>query len=227
MFYTFNQYFLANGDQPDRLHAWIRQHMIPRMKKVHRGPILVMDALTAEHLPQVGLILGFASLEEQTRIHQEVFNDQGFVESIHEWEMAGPPYEAYSLTHWQATGYAPKFLAKAAAQPRIFELRVYHTQGGRQLRALHDRFRGPEIKIFHRCGIRPLLYATTTAGALMPNLTYLTPFASLAERDQAWTAFRGDPEWLEVKREHAERHGPIPAKMQISLWKATPYSPVR
>jgi hypothetical protein len=227
MFYTFNQYFLANGQQPDRLHAWLKGHMVPRMKKISKGPILVMDAMVAPHLPQVGLLMGFPSQEAWARIHQEAFADQDFVSSIHHWEDGAAPYESYSLTHLHATPYSPKFVAKAAAEQRIFELRVYHAQSGRQMRALHDRFRGPEIKIFRRCGINPVLYATTTAGALMPNLTYLTPFGSLAEREIAWNTFRTDPEWIDVKRRHEEENGPIPSLIQISLWKATAYSPVR
>ena len=226
MFYTFNQYFLANGDQPERLHAWLKGHMVPRMKKVSKGPILVMDAIAAPHLPQVGLLMGFPSQEAWARMHQEAFADREFVESVHEWERT-TPYESYSLTHLHATSYSPKFVAKAAAEQRIFELRLYHAHSGREMRALHDRFRGPEIKIFRRCGINPLLYATTTAGALMPNLTYLTPFGSLAEREIAWNAFRTDAEWIDVKRRHQEEHGPIPSLIQISLWKAAAYSPVR
>jgi len=227
MFYTFNQYFLANGTQADRLHGWLRSHMIPRMKKVSKGPILVMDAMVAAHLPQVGLLMGFPSQEAWARMHQEAFADADFVESVHEWEGEEPPYESYSLTHLHATAYSPKFPQKAAMEPRIFELRVYHAQSGREMRALHDRFRGPEIKIFKRCGIHPALYATTTAGSLMPNLTYLTPFGSLAEREIAWNTFRTDAEWIEVKRAHQEEHGPIPSLIQISLWKAAAYSPVR
>jgi hypothetical protein len=30
----------------------------------------------------------------------------------------------------------------------------------------------------------------------MPNLTYLIPFATMADREKAWEAFSADPEWV-------------------------------
>ena len=97
----------------------------------------------------------------------------------------------------------------------------------RQLAALKERFAGPEIKIFHRLGIFPILYSETVLGTQMPNLTYLTPFDSLAAREKAWDAFAADPEWVRVRKESIDRHGQISSVMQITLLKATPYSPIR
>ena len=228
-FFTFNQYFLRAGHQPERLHHWLEKSMVPAVRKIHKGPILVMDAQAAPHLPQVGLLMGFASYAEWTQVHHAVFaNNPGFVRSIQHWEADDPPFESYSLTHLESTHYSPKMVSKTnPPEPRIFELRLYHCNSGRELKALHERFAGPEIKVFKRCGIHPILYANTTAGSLMPNLTWLTPYESHAHREQAWNAFRNDPEWIEVKKRHQEEHGPVPGLIQISLWKATGYSPIR
>ena len=93
--------------------------------------------------------------------------------------------------------------------------------------ALHDRFSGPEIKIFHRVGIRPLFYTSTVIGQNIPNLTYLIPFENLAEREKAWNAFGADPEWVKVRKESIDKHGQISSVIQISLFKATEYSPIK
>jgi hypothetical protein len=61
----------------------------------------------------------------------------------------------------------------------------------------------------------------------MPNLTYLIPFDDLAAREKAWNAFGSDPEWLKVRKESVDRDGQIASILQISLFKATAYSPVR
>jgi hypothetical protein len=95
------------------------------------------------------------------------------------------------------------------------------------LTALHERFSGPEIKIFHRTGIHPLFYSSTVFGPAIPNLTYLIPFDNLAEREKAWAAFGGDPEWTKVRAESIAKHGQISSIIQISLYKAAPYSPVQ
>jgi hypothetical protein len=111
--------------------------------------------------------------------------------------------------------------------PRIFELRTYHSPTGRQLKALHERFAGPEIRIFHRSGIHPVFYTSTVFGANRPNLTYLIPFDDLATREKAWAAFGADPEWAKVRKESIEKYGQITSVIQMSLFRATAYSPVR
>lgn len=128
----------------------------------------------------------------------------------------------------QATDYSPEPAADAAPRKtqRVFELRQYHSPTWNQLAALHERFAGPEIKIFHRCGIHPVFYSSTLFGPNMPNLTYLIPFDSLDAREKAWAAFGADPEWQKVRKESIDRHGQISSIIQISLYKATPYSPV-
>jgi hypothetical protein len=104
---------------------------------------------------------------------------------------------------------------------------VYHSPTWRQLRALHERFAGPEIRIFHRVGVHPVFYTSTLIGANLPNLTYMIPFESLAAREKAWSAFAADPEWVKVRRESIEKHGQISSIIQISLYQATRYSPIR
>jgi hypothetical protein len=58
-------------------------------------------------------------------------------------------------------------------------------------------------------------------------LTYLIPFDNLAAREKAWNAFSADEEWTRVRQESINRSGQISAVMQISLYRAMPYSPIR
>jgi len=105
-------------------------------------------------------------------------------------------------------------------------LRVYHASSGTVLRALHERFAGPETKIFARSGIHPVLYSSTIIGPDMPNLTYLIPFDSLAAREKAWDAFNTDSEWLKV-REESNKNGQLVSVSNISIYPAVAYSPVK
>jgi len=61
----------------------------------------------------------------------------------------------------------------------------------------------------------------------MPNLVYLIPFENLAEREKAWAAFGADPEWQKVRKESVAKYGQISQIINISLYRATAYSPVR
>ena len=103
---------------------------------------------------------------------------------------------------------------------------MYHSSNSTILRALHERFAGPESKIFARSGIHPVLYSSTVFGGEMPNLTYLIPFDSLAAREKAWDTFGADPEWLKV-REESNKNGQLVSVSNISIYRAVAYSPVK
>ena len=91
----------------------------------------------------------------------------------------------------------------------------------------HERFAGPEIQIFHRSGIHPVLYSSTLIGPNKPNLTYLIPFEDLAAREKAWAAFGADPEWLKVRAESIAKGGQISSVIQMSLFRAAAFSPLK
>jgi hypothetical protein len=64
-------------------------------------------------------------------------------------------------------------------------------------------------------------------GPGMPNLVYLTPFESLAEREKGWAAFGADPEWQKVREESVQKAGQIVSNISITILRATAYSPIR
>jgi len=39
--------------------------------------------------------------------------------------------------------------------------------------------------------------------------------------------FRRDPEWVKVRKESIDKHGQISSMIQMSLWRAAPYSPIK
>ena len=211
-FYVVENFFLKNGTQVPRIQEYLSKGAIPNIRKIHNGPIIALEALVASHMPQVSLILGFASVEEIWNVHGKLIANEDWQKQYHEWE-DGPeaPYESQTKVLLQATDYSPEIeISKEPRKtPRVFELRVYHSPTGRQLAALHERFAGSEIKIFHRSGVHPLFYSSTIFGAAIPNLTYLIPFDSLAEREKAWAAFGGDPEWTKVRAESIAKHGQV------------------
>ncbi len=227
--YVLEQLFLKNGSQLPRVHDFMSKAILPALNRHHAGPKIYLEAIVAPHMPQFAAIYGFHSIEELWSVHAKIIADPELQKRGDEFESGPePPFEEQTNTLLEAADYSPEIAPTAAdAPPRLFELRTYHSPTWRQLRALHERFAGPEIKIFHRVGVHPILYSSTVIGANMPNLTYLIPFDSLAMREKAWAAFGADPEWLKVRKESIDRHGEISSVIQIALYKATPYSPVR
>jgi len=233
-YFLLESYLLKNGSQAQRLGSYFqtaRIGMAGRMQSV--APSLVLEALVAAHMPQVLAVSAFGSLEEVTGMKHKFRDDAQAREAMAAWEAGDEAaYEQLNETVLEAAEYCPPLPPAAqshdaAKPPRVFELRTYHSPTERQLRALHERFAGPEIKIFHRSGIHPVLYSSTLIGANKPNLTYLIPFEDLAARERAWAAFGADPEWVKVRAESVAKSGQIASVIQMSLFKAVAWSPVR
>jgi hypothetical protein len=225
-YYLMQTFYLRNGTQVGRLHEYLGNSLIPSLVKSHPGPKISLEAVVATHTPQAVFISGHRSVEEALALREAMAAAKGFAE----WE-SGPeaPYEHYTSTLLQAMEYSPEVAmpAELPKKPRIFEIRQYHSPTWRQLGLLHERFSGPEIAIFHRTGIYPILYTQTVLGPNIPNLTYVIPFESLAAREKAWDAFGADPEWQKVRKESIDRGGQIASVNSISLYRAAAYSPVR
>jgi hypothetical protein len=228
-FYVFEQYFLEQGTQPARINEFFSKALLPAMDRIHKGPKIFLEAVMAPHLPQVAAIFGIESPEQVWSISKALFADKDFSKAFDQWEAGEAPYLSSIASLLEATDYSPEIAVpeKPPAAPRVFELRIYHSPTARQNKALHQRFSGAEIKIFHRVGVNPILYTTTVFGANRPNLTYLIPFDTLAAREKAWAAFAADEEWVRVRQESIDRSGQISIVSNISLYKAMPYSPIR
>src|SRR5216684_3955207 len=227
-FYAFEHFTLKNGSGVSRLHDFLSQALLPAMNRVHSGPKIILEQLVGPHTPEALAIYGFSSMEEMWDVHTKVMQDQATGKALQALESgAEPAFESVDSSVVEAADYSPEIKPEASDTPRIFEVRVYHSPTFRQLGLLHERFRGPEIKIFHRAGIHPILYGSTVIGPNIPNLVYVIPYTDLASREKAWNAFGADPEWQKVRKESIERGGEIVSSNQILLYKAAKYSPVR
>lgn len=228
-FYVFEQFYLESGTQVNRIHDFFSKALLPMMDRLHKGPKIFLEAVIAPHMPQVAAIFAVESCDQVWTVSKGLFSDKEFSRAFDQWESGEPPYISASAALLEATDYSPEIEVpeKPPAAPRIYELRTYHSPTARQFKALHERFSGPEIKIFHRLGIHPILYSSTVFGTNRPNLTYLIPFDTLAAREKAWNAFAADQEWIRVRNESIARGGQIVNSTQVSLYRATPYSPIR
>ena len=227
-FYLLDYFHYRQGDQATRLTQFFTSQTPLIGKRIPTFGVFA-GVLT----PQVQTLMtlsGFAGMEEMAAAARDIESDAGYQKAHAELENgATPPYDTLQRVLLQALDFSPEVvpLAEKPKSPRYFELRLYHSPTRRQLQLVHERFAGAEINIFHRSGVHPLLYADTLIGPEMPNLTYLIPFDNLAAREKAWSAFGADEEWVRVRKASVERDGQITAVIDLSLHRATAYSPVR
>ncbi|MBS7813179.1 NIPSNAP family protein [Roseococcus pinisoli] len=107
----------------------------------------------------------------------------------------------------------------------IHELRIYHCISGR-LPNLLRRFETVTLDIWKKHGIRQAGFWTVTIGDSNQDLYYLLEWESLAEREQKWTAFQADPEWI-AKRAETEKDGAIVATVSNLILQPTAFSSVK
>lgn len=227
-FYALETFELKNGTQAGRMHDWLGNSLLPKLQKIHFGPQIALEAVIGPHTPRLLVVLGFSSFEDIWSTHEKLGADNELTASFQKLEQGPePPFDTQNVTLLEATAYSPEIVSEKREKSRFFELRVYHSPTRSQLRAVHERFAGPETKIFARSGIHPVLYTSTLFGPNMPNLTYLIPFDSLGAREKAWDTFGADPDWVKARKDSIDKSGEIVSVAEVSIYRATPYSPVR
>jgi len=107
----------------------------------------------------------------------------------------------------------------------IYEMRVYRVVPNR-MPALLKRFEGTTLALWQRHGIRQAGFWTTAVGESNQELTYMLAWDSMADREQKWTAFQSDPEWI-AKRAESEKDGAIVANIANSFLLPTSFSAVK
>jgi hypothetical protein len=114
----------------------------------------------------------------------------------------------------------------AAADDRVFEMRTYYAQPGK-MAALHARFRDHTCKLFEKHGITLIgFWSPLDKKEAEEVMVYLLAYPSKAAADQAWKAFRADPDWLKAKAT-SEKDGPLVQKVESKYLTPTDYSKLK
>ena len=104
----------------------------------------------------------------------------------------------------------------------LFENRVYTTVPGK-LPALNDRFANHTIGFFRQYGVGMMGFWTDEIG-VSNQLTYITTFDSMADRETKWAEFGSDTKRQQIFAE-TEVNGPLVALVENTFMRLTPYSP--
>jgi hypothetical protein len=104
----------------------------------------------------------------------------------------------------------------------IYELRIYHSMPGR-LPALLARFQNHTLRIWEKHGIHQAGFWTTLIGESNQRLTYMLAWDSMAEREERWSAFLADPEWIAISTE-TEKDGQLVQNISNELLAPTVFS---
>jgi len=102
----------------------------------------------------------------------------------------------------------------------LYELRIYHMHPGRLL-AIHKRFRDVTLNLFKTHGIKVCDFFEDADGA--EKIYYICEFADRKQRDEAFDAFREDPQWKTALQASHDDGGPIVDKVESIFMNRVPY----
>lgn len=105
----------------------------------------------------------------------------------------------------------------------IHQLRIYEIFDHNKP-AFHERFRDHAARIMERHGFRILaMWETTTERRT--EFVYLLEWPDAKTMEESWQRFLADPEWIEIKRVTAARHGQLVGEIEARVLESAPYSP--
>jgi len=111
--------------------------------------------------------------------------------------------------------------SNVAADSRCFEVRMYTAElevdGVGGINNLHQRFREKEIAIFEKLGAEVLAVWQRLDD---PNtLVWMLAYRDRAHRQEVWTAFGTDEEWIALRQKYE-----VPISASVFMMSATDYS---
>ena len=214
---SLQSFRVSHAEQMPYLHAYLSQTFLPLMDQVRRGPKMFLEAIVAPHTPQVLLLSAFASFDEMIETCGKVAAHPGVRRACADLDSAEAAVEQVQSQILTATlEFNPR---PTHRETGVFELRSYRAAWG-------DRPPAAAQAAFHRCGIHPIVSASSAVGEHLPRFTYLIPFTSLAMRHEAWARLDADPDWIGLQRESSARSG-LEAKLtSASIYSLAPYSPL-
>jgi hypothetical protein len=226
-------YRLRNSlkNERDALTAYLRDGLLPGLKRAGAGPVGCFTNLVAEDGPSILSVTSYSSLAALEAVPAKLADDKGYLTAaarFHEQASQSPVRIEKSLL--RAFSSVPRIETPGApgeGAARIFELRIYESNTARTLAEKIRMFDQGEVAIFRRCGIHPVFFGETIAGTRMPNLTYLVWYESWAARDAAWSKFLADPEWVKLRGTPGWSDGEIVSNISNSLLRALPFSEIR
>ena len=103
------------------------------------------------------------------------------------------------------------------------QLRVYEIFEHNKA-AFHARFRDHAMRIMRTYGF-DFVAMWESKGERRTEFMYLLVWPDVAAKEAAWSKFRADEEWKEIKRVTYAEHGDLVGEIEDRVLTATAYSP--
>ncbi|MFW6161525.1 MAG: NIPSNAP family protein [Planctomycetota bacterium] len=210
-------YQVAKGEKRERLDAFLKQAAIPAWNRMgiakvgafqdtdDRGPKLrnLLAARPKGESAEVAVLLAHPTLDAWATATDRLLADQQFQKAGAKWlglPKKDPLYRRIEAQVMLAFDQCPTVETPTQAESRVFQLRTYESHSlPKAHKKIHMFNEGGEIALFRTCGMNPVFFGQTLAGARMPNLTYMLGFEDPAAQKAAWGKFMAHPGWKTLR----------------------------
>lgn len=214
-YYQLKVYTIQGKTQEAVIDKYLKDAYIPAMHKLgvkHIGVFKpIADNATAG--TKIVVFIPLKTIGQIEEIEGKLAKDKDYQTAGSEYINASwetPPYVRMESILLKAFAEMPKYGVpnhKTPASERIYELRSYEGPTEKMYRKKVEMFNeGGEVKIFHSLDFQEIFYGEVLSGSAMPNLMYLTTFASMKTHDEKWDAFRSHPDWKTLSAKEEYKH---------------------
>ncbi|MAI33992.1 MAG: hypothetical protein CMM07_20270 [Rhodopirellula sp.] len=207
-YYEIRSYLLGEKGDSETIHQYLRDALVPAMKRQQIGPIGVFANATEDESdsPRIVVVVPYENADAITVCKSKLAEDAKYQEAAKSYLARGPknsPYQRIESELLVAMDCMPLLKVpenQLENRSRVFELRVYESANERLGDLKVHMFNNGEVPIFLDCGIQPIFIGQAIIGPFTPNLSYLTAYPDEKARNEAWTAFRSHPDWQVLKK---------------------------
>jgi len=235
-------YQVEAGPKRERLDAFLKTAAIPAWNRMGIAKVGVFedapgkeaklrDLLAAKpkgESAEVAVLLAYPSLDDWAMATARMLGDPVFQRAGKEWlelPKKDPLYARVETSVLLAFDQCPAVETPTKAEGRVFQLRIYESHSlPKAQKKIHMFNEGGEIALFRKCGMNPVFFGQTLAGARMPSLTYMLGFDDEAAQKAAWGKFIAHPEWKKLSRMAIYKD--TVSHITNIILKPTPYSQV-
>ena len=200
-------YHFASPDKRDDFAEFLTRAMMPALERAGVGPVGAFELLAKDN-PALKLaadsndlyiVLSYDSFGEFVGLPDRMAADFNFLQaglSVLTAPKSDPAFTRYESQLMLGFDQCPRVEAPMKAASRLLQLRIYESHSTERAKKKIAMFNeGGEIAIFRRLEMHPVFFGQSLTGSKLPNLTYMLAFEDQQAMDNAWNAFRGDPEW--------------------------------
>ncbi len=232
-YYQLKVYNFSTASQEARLDKYLGDSYLPALHRAGIRHVGVFKPVEGEddYGKKIYVLIPSRSIGDLVNLPGILERDKEYTADAADYIDApynAPPYDRIEVTLMRAFMDMPMLQVPRHDTPpaeRIYEMRSYESATEKLYeKKVHMFNQGGEIALFERLDFNAVFYGEVISGSTMPNLIYMTTFPDRAVRDEYWSIFRVDPEWL-ILRDKEEYANTVSKNVTLFL-RPTDYSDI-